>query len=231
MNRAALIVAAALISFGASADEPQENDEGLALVNAFVNEITAFSADFQQTLLDADKNVVDSSAGRLLIQRPNQFRWDNTEPYEQWLIADGKNIWSYDLDLEQVTVKSQAESLANTPAAILSGNGTSLDQFRHVETYREDAFLWVRLEPVDADSGFSRMELGFLNETLNRMVFFDSLGQTTLVQLDNVAVNPKLSATLFEFAVPDGVDLIGTPVKPAEESSARSQPEDANGSS
>lgn len=215
MNRLALILA--LWLGVATAEETPVADEGLALVNAFVDEITTFSADFKQTLLDADDEVVDSSAGRLLIQRPGQFRWDNTDPYEQWLIADGANIWSYDLDLEQVTVKPQAESLANTPAAILSGAGGSLDQFRHVETYREDAFLWVRLEPVDPDSGFSRMELGFLHDTLNRMAFFDSLGQTTLVQLDNVRVNSELSASLFEFVVPDGVDLIGTPVQETED--------------
>ena len=192
--------------------EEEAVDEGLQLVQAFIHDVETFAAEFQQTLLDADGEVVDASAGRLLVQRPGQFRWDNSEPYEQWMIADGLNLWSYDIDLEQVTVKPQSENLANTPASILSGAGASLDQFEHIETYQEDAYLWVRLEPIDETSGFTRMELGFIDETLTRMVFFDSLGQTTLVQLANIHVNEPIAADEFVFELPDGIDLIGTPV-------------------
>ena len=51
--------------------------------------------------------MVESSTGTLDIERPADFAGAISEPYEQLLIADGRNIWSYDLDLEQVTVKPQ----------------------------------------------------------------------------------------------------------------------------
>jgi outer membrane lipoprotein carrier protein len=186
-------------------------DNGRALVDAFVSDIDTFEADFRQSLLDANGTVIEESSGTLEIRRPGQFRWDNIEPYEQWLIADGTNIWSYDVDLEQVTVKPQTQALANTPALILSGDDSAFDQFEFVETYEEGPHTWVRLAPVDDASGFTRMDLGFVDGTLDRMVFFDTLEQTTLVQFDDVAVNEAIDPARFEFNVPDGVDLIGTP--------------------
>ena len=51
-----------------------------------------------------------------------------------------------------------------------------------------------------------------MNGTLHRMVFFDNLDQTTLVSLYDVKVNEPIDAGRFDFTVPEGVDLVGTPV-------------------
>ena len=131
---------------------------------------------------------------------------------EQWLVADGRNIWSYDLDLMQVTVKPQADALANTPALLLGCSGEAMDQFEYDGSFVEGGLTWVRLLPVDTDSGFRRVELGFDTRLLSRMVFFDNLEQTTVVVLKNVAVNEPIDAARFEFAVPDDVDVVGKPV-------------------
>lgn len=210
MGRVLLMAAVALFTCQADAAE-EDRDRGLKLVESFVSGIDAFSGRFRQSLVDADGVVIDETAGTVEILRPARFRWDNTEPYEQWLVADGLNIWNYDVDLEQVTVKPQATALANTPALILSGASDAFDQFEYVESYREADYYWVRLEPREADAGFDRMELGFLDDVLHRMVFFDNLGQTTLVQLEDVAVNPELDPGRFEFEIPEFADLIGTP--------------------
>lgn len=187
-------------------------DDGEALVNAFVVDVVTFSGDFEQSLIDPDGRLLETTSGTLEIQRPGRFRWVYEEPYEQWLVADGTNIWSYDVDLEQVTVKSQADALANTPALLLGGSGQAMDQFEHGGSFVESGLTWVRLLPVDTDSGFRRVELGFDDGRLSRMVFLDNLEQTTVVVLKNVIVNEPIDAARFEFAVPDGVDVVGKPV-------------------
>jgi outer membrane lipoprotein carrier protein len=187
-------------------------DEADALVNAFVNDVVTFSCDFEQSLIDPDGRLLESTSGTLQIQRPGRFRWVYKEPYEQWLVADGTNIWSYDVDLEQVTVKPQADALANTPALLLGGSGEAMDQFEHDGSFVDGGLTWVRLLPVDTDSGFRRVELGFDDGRLSRMVFLDNLEQTTVVVLNNVVVNAPIDAARFEFAVPDGVDVVGKPV-------------------
>jgi outer membrane lipoprotein carrier protein len=187
-------------------------DDGEALVNEFVTEVVTFSGDFEQSLIDPDGRLLETTSGTLEIQRPGRFRWVYAEPYEQWLVADGTNIWSYDIDLEQVTVKPQADALANTPALLLGGSGEAMDQFEYDGSFAESGLTWVRLLPVDTDSGFRRVELGFDKHVLSRMVFFDNLEQTTVVVLKNVAVNEPIDAARFEFAVPDDVDVVGKPV-------------------
>ena len=187
-------------------------DDGEALVNAFVNDVVTFAADFEQSLIDPDGRMLEKTSGTLEIQRPGRFRWMYVEPYEQWLVADGANIWSYDVDLEQVTVKAQAEALANTPALLLGGSGEAMDQFEHGGSFEDAGFTWVRLLPIDTDSGFRRVELGFDDSQLSRMVFLDNLEQTTVVVLKNVVVNEAIDTSHFEFVVPDGVDVVGKPV-------------------
>jgi outer membrane lipoprotein carrier protein len=184
---------------------------GEKLVNDFLTNITTLEGRFEQSLIDAEGAIVETNSGTLEIERPTRFRWSYTEPYEQWLVADGMNIWSYDLDLEQVTVKPQAEALANTPALLLGGAEDALEQFDFGGTTIETVTTWVRLDPKNKDSGFNRVELGFVDGDLRRMVFFDNLEQTTLVALHDVRVNEPIDSARFEFVVPDDVDLVGTP--------------------
>lgn len=189
-----------------------DDDYARSLVDSFVKDMTTFEAQFEQALLDAGHEVIDRSSGTLEIERPGKFRWSYTEPYEQWLIADGLNMWSYDVDLAQVTVKAQAEALADTPALLLSGADDALDQFEYDGTYAEGPVRWVRLRPKNTESGFERVELGFSNERLFRMVFLDNLEQTTLIELTDVVVNEPIDTAKFVFEPPEDVDVVGVPV-------------------
>jgi len=206
-------VIAMLLVFGSSvmSGVAAEVDTGRQLVDDFVTNVVTLQGDFEQVLIDADGQIVDRTTGTLEIQRPGRFRWSYIEPYEQWLVADGLNIWSYDVDLEQVTVKPQAEALADTPALLLGGSQGALDQFNYDGSYVEKDTHWVRLHPRNTDSGFVRVELGFSGDTLHRMVFFDNLDQTTLVSLSDVKINEPIAEERFEFVVPDDVDVVGVP--------------------
>jgi outer membrane lipoprotein carrier protein len=186
-------------------------DDGQRLIDEFLDDVVTFSGTFEQALLAADGQVVERTTGTLEIQRPGQFRWSYIDPYEQWLIADGTNIWSYDLDLAQVTVKPQAVALANTPALLLGGSEDALEQFEYQGSYTETVTTWVRLAPKNTESGFLRVELGFVDDTLSHMVFFDNLEQMTLVELHDVAVNEPIDPGRFNFTVPDDVDVVGVP--------------------
>lgn len=192
--------------------EASVDDGGEVLVNDFLTEVITMQGRFEQSLIDAEGKVVEVSAGTLEIERPSRFRWIYSEPYEQWLVADGLNVWSYDVDLSQVTVKPQAQALSNTPALLLGGADDALSQFRFDGSQRENETTWVRMLPVDESSGFNRVELGFIDGELRRMVFFDNLEQTTLVAFYDIAVNEPIEADHFEFDVPDDADLVGVPV-------------------
>lgn len=185
-------------------------DDASDTLHAFINDVNTLSARFEQTLVDADDNLVEESLGTLEIARPGRFRWSYTEPYEQLLVADGVNVWSYDSDLEQVTVKEQAEVLGNTPAILLGGGGNVLDDFDRVDRFVDRGTEWIRLRPKSDDGGFDSVDLGFVDGTLQRMIFLDSLGQSTLIALYDVVVNEPIPDSRFSFSPPPGTDVVGT---------------------
>lgn len=214
----ALVAGGLLCLFNAAATgaEPaEEKAAGRELVEQFVTEVRTMSGRFEQRLVNENDEVVESSSGTFRIMRPGQFRWSYTEPYEQLLVADGTNVWSYDVDLEQVTVKPQAEVLGSTPASLLGGSTDVLENFEVIESFTDRGTVWVRLQPKDGDTGFETIELGFTDGVLTRMILSDELEQTTLVALHDVEVNEEIDPAQFEFSPPEGVDLVGQPATPA----------------
>ena len=202
-----------LVAFSSLANAQEtDNDQGYLLVQNFLESVQTMSGKFEQQLIDADDIVVEESSGTLDIRRPGQFRWSYIEPYPQMLIADGRNIWSYDVDLEQVTVKNQGDALGSTPAILLGGSADVLEDFNYIGSFEDRGTVWVRLRPKNTDNGFNKVELGFTDGDLTRMLFADNLEQTTLIALFDVTFNAPLEPGFFEFEPPAGVDVVGEPI-------------------
>jgi outer membrane lipoprotein carrier protein len=184
-------------------------DAGSQRVERFLQGLEGMQAQFRQTLADRTGQVTDQSSGVLAISRPNRFRWDYRQPYEQVIVSDGARIWLYDSDLEQVTVRKLDESLSATPAMLLSGKGKLEDNFKVTQTEQDKSVQWVRMEPKRSDTDFKWVRLGFSGEALRFMELGDKLGQTTVLEFSNFERNPKLDPTRFVFKVPEGADVIG----------------------
>lgn len=203
------------VAYNTASASEETNSAGKELIRHFVNDVRTLSGSFKQSLVDANDDIVETSNGTFEILRPGRFRWTYTEPYEQVLVADGLNVWSYDVDLAQVTVKPQAETLGSTPAMLLGGSDGVLDDFDFVGSFSDRGTVWVRLKPKDAASSFDMVELGFSDGDLSRMIFSDDLEQTTLVALFDVKVNEEVDASIFNFTPPEGVDVVGKPIDPS----------------
>jgi outer membrane lipoprotein carrier protein len=179
-----------------------------AQLRAFLSETQTFEARFSQVLLEADTDRTQISEGRFYLQRPQRFRWDYTSPAPQLVVADGEQLWLYDPDLEQVTVRQLDDGLSSTPAMLLSGDGELEDSFRLGPAYHEDGFDWVELAPRSEAADFAAVRVGFQQGRLATMELMDALGQTTVITFTDVKVNAPLAAELFRFTPPEGADVI-----------------------
>lgn len=186
-----------------------DNVDGYQRVERFLGSLQGLQAEFKQTLTDSKGQVTDQSSGTLAIRRPNRFRWDYREPHQQLIVADGKRIWLYDNDLEQVTVRRLDESLSATPAMLLSGDANLADNFTVTKTSQDEAAQWVMMEPRRNDTDFKWVRLGFASETLKFMQLADKLGQITTLEFSKLEKNPPLDPSRFTFTVPPGADVIG----------------------
>jgi len=192
------------------AEEVVENSErAWSLLDAYLTGVTTMRARFRQILLDENQQIVQNAGGTLVLKRPGQFRWDYQDPYEQLILSDGTHLWLYDADLEQVTVKSLDDSLASTPAMLLSGDAGMADGFELTEAGQYGEVFWMTLVPRNQETDFRNISLGFVDGQLQLMELEDSLDQVTRILLEEVERNPVLADDTFSFVPPAGSDVIG----------------------
>ena len=183
--------------------------DGLERLREFFRNTQSLSANFHQVVRDAQKRKVQEVDGSMRLQRPGKFRWDYSKPFVQHIIGDGKKVWLYDPELNQVTVRDMDQALGASPAALLAGGKDMEDNF--VLTYQErgDGLEWVLATPKGKDSGFERVAVGFKDGKLYAMALHDSFGHTTLIRFYDLQVNPQLPADSFKFTPPANADVVG----------------------
>ena len=201
-----------------------EGESGAEQLRQFVRNSKTAEGDFMQQQLRAPKanepqdkglKVIRQTQGRFVFQRPGRFIWDTQKPYEQKLIADGKQLILWDKDLNQATFRPAGQALAATPAAILFGE-TSLDQhFELVDGEDRLGMKWVALVPKKNpnvkngnDLPYTKISVGMANGLPKALELIDGLGSVVLVTLDKIQLNINLPASRFTFNPPAGAEVL-----------------------
>jgi outer membrane lipoprotein carrier protein len=183
-------------------------------LDTYLEHLKTLRADFSQVVTDGKGERVQNAQGKLVIVRPGRFRWELTPDggAPQLMVADGKNLWFYDRDLEQVSVKAATAALTATPAGLLSGEGDIRELFTVSSDGRKEGFDWVLVTPKEADADFREARLAFGESQLRRMVLKDKLGQTVRLDFFKSERNPPVADTEVKFTPPADADVIGTPI-------------------
>jgi outer membrane lipoprotein carrier protein len=196
-------------------------------LDSYLDDMKTLRATFLQTLADAHGREIDRSNGTLIVSRPGKFSWE-VHPQGsaggagagagQLMVADGRNLWFLDRDLQQVTVKPADAALSATPAMLLSGTVDVRKNFTIMAAPKRDGLDWVMVEPRGSEADFRHALLGFEGKeagppALKRMILEDKLGQTATVLFDHVERNGHVAPEEVSFTPPPGVDVIGTPKK------------------
>jgi len=171
-----------------------------------LNNIKTYRATFSQTVKDDTGQTIQQSEGDMALAKPMRFRWETFKPVKQLIVLDGKRVWIYDIDLEQVSVRPLALENQSSPAFFLSSKHKIAEQYQ-LKSYKNQRFI---LTPRNKQAKFQRIVLQFAGEALSEMQMVDPLGQTTTLTLKSTHINQKLSPKLFQFKAPAGVDVITT---------------------
>ena len=202
------------VAFGAA---QAASTGGVALLDHYLDGLQSLRADFAQTLTDSHGKQIDRSAGTLIVLRPGKLRWElhpqgGRDSEGELMVADGKNVWFYDRDLQQVSVKPLDAALSGTPAMLLAGAVDVRHNFTLSDGGEHEGLNWVNVTPKSTESDFRRARLGFAGADLKRMVLEDKLGQTATVVFDHAVRNGPVAADEVSFTPPTGTDVIGKPV-------------------
>jgi outer membrane lipoprotein carrier protein len=183
--------------------------EAAERLRAALKNLDNVSAEFKQTLLDEDKNIVQQSRGTMALQRPGKFSWIYTEPFEQRIIGDGSELWIYDVELEQVTVKPMDAGISNAPIMILMKQTDVTQQFDVSEVGQRKFLYWVELKPHASDLEYSSIFIGLEDDNVRAMELQDQFGQSTQIVFENMRVGVVHNPATFKFVPPEGVDVFG----------------------
>lgn len=177
-------------------------------LRTFVSSTQSASGQFTQSTKSSAGVATPAQSGVFSFQRPGKFKWEISKPYEQLIVSDGKQLFQYDPDLAQVTVRPVGDAVGSSPAQILFGSG-SLDQsFNVTPLPSNEGVEWLRAIPKSSDAGFSRVDIGFKDGLPVRLELLDAFGQTTQVNFAAMVRNPQISADSFNFTAPKGVDVV-----------------------
>jgi len=131
----------------------------------------------------------------------------------QLMVCDGLNLWFFDRDLQQVTVKPVDAALSATPAMLLSGAVDVRKHFNITPAGQREGLDWVLVEPNGAQADFRSALFGFEHGELKRMILEDKLDQTATIVFQKIERNGPVSPSDVSFKPPAGADVIGTPRK------------------
>jgi outer membrane lipoprotein carrier protein len=187
----------------------QAGAAGVERFREYLRSTHTAQADFEQQVFDRDQRLVQRSRGSFTLQRPGRFRWSYAQPYAQLIVGDGKRVWIYDEDLNQVTVRAMAKALGSTPAALLAGAADVEGAFELSDAGARDGLEWVEAKPREREAGFERIRLGLGTVGVQAMELTDHFGQTTLLRFSNFARNPRVDPDAFRFIPPKGADVLG----------------------
>ena len=182
---------------------------GSGPLDRFAEGLNSYRAEFQQQVVDSGGRVIEESTGDMALMAPDRMRWHYREPLEQLGVADGENVFIYDVDLEQITVRGQQGSAANSPLYVLTNPDTLDDRFEVEDRGEFHGARILALLPREADAEFDWVELGLRDQLLESIVIQDAFGQQTRITFSRSQRNLELDPGSFQFEPPAGVDVIG----------------------
>lgn len=201
---------------------------GLNALENFLKSTQSGKAEFSQVVTSpaktdikpdaAEKSAakVKTSSGTFEFSRPNKFKFLYKKPFEQTIVADGTTLWLFDVDLNQVTARKQAQALGATPAALIA-TAASLKaleaEFKLQEAPDANGLQWVVATPKAKDGQIQSIKVGLKGAaetgvSLSVLEILDSFGQRSVINFANVERNLAFGADNFNFKPPAGADVI-----------------------
>ena len=172
----------------------------------------SYTAGFRQRIDIAGVEGPVESAGRFYFVRPDLMRWDYAEGQKQLVVGDGRNVWIYQPELEQVYRVDYSTAFGSGGLVALLAGREGLTKRYRVELLEStrDA-LKIRLIP-NGEVG-EMLDLTMTADTMDliAVTVTDPAGSITKVEFDGPLRNPVLKEDLFRFTPPAGVDVIDSP--------------------
>ena len=209
-----------LSAFSSVALSQDSRPNGVEQLRQFVKTVQSAQGEFAQQQMRTPKpnepqdklKLIRQTSGQFIFQRPGKFVWDTQKPYEQKLIADGKQLLMRGKDLNQLTIRSANQALAASPAAILFGESALDAQFELEDGGSKTDLQWVNLQPKvkpgQGDLPYTKIAIGMAAGLPKALELTDGFGSVVLVVFNQMQITPKIEPSRFQFKAPPGAEVL-----------------------
>lgn len=184
-------------------------------LQSLLEPVSTLQGNFQQTIKSEDGRLLQTCTGKVWLKKPGQFSWEVLGDEPRLIVADGKKVWDYDKDLEQVTIQKLNKGQTAAPIFFLTGDANSLDTDFKIKKMPlkkgqclKNSDVCFELQPKRNEGSFQWIRIGFKAKTLNDMELLDQLGQISQFSFKEIKLNGAIPASRFTFTPPKGVDVL-----------------------
>ena len=208
-----LILALEIMTAGAQsfAAESRSADQIVDSLQKNYDATADFIADFRQETEVKTLNRKLKTSGKLYFKRPGKMLWRYEEPKGQFVLADGKNLYFYQPEQNQV-IKSPLKNAfrSDIPLSFLLGLGNLKKDFNATLKGIEESQYVLFLEPKGELGGFSEVLVGVGRKTsdIDWVSVRDAAANVTTIRFSAMRKGVGVEESLFRFQVPDGVDVV-----------------------
>lgn len=202
-----------ILIFLSMASAPCYADSSIAVrLQAILSAVDTLHSPFIQTTFDSNNRIIQTSEGELWLGGGARFRIKTTSPFEQTLVSNGLDFWSYDADLAQVIVSPLERDVRKVPI-LLFGNTDPGMLANYELSFYEDMQEGITvqhfvLDPISPDSLFEILTIGFIDSKPIEISILDNLGQKTSISFADAEVNLPVLDSVFFFEAPENIDVI-----------------------
>ncbi len=201
------LLTTAVIVFLPAANSAEPLSHGQQLIS-YLSKITTIFATFEQATQADRSHPGERYSGSLWIAKPNQFRVNTESPSVQSLVSDGRDLWTYDEDLEQVVVSRLNTDINQVPLLLFSSDVDNLEASYNIDGYTDEDGEHFLLQPISEISLFQNLRIDFKGDIPTAISIAATTGQRTTISLKVLRLNDEIPANRFEFKAPEGVDVI-----------------------
>ncbi len=217
-----LAVAVALVA-GLSRVSANYLDSVVVNIQKSYDAIKDFKAQFVQESVVKSWNAqqVQKAEGSVYFKKEGKMFWDYRDPTPQQIISDGKMIWFYEPEDEQVTVTEVTDGLQSQISAdLLNGKAQLTRDFKVREITTEadvqTGIIVLELIPRTSQQNLSKiiMRLNKENFQIYQTEVYDLFENLTRITFSQIQIDTNLDDSLFTFTPPSGVEILSPPTVP-----------------
>jgi len=174
--------------------------------------VSGFTADFFQTSSIKAMEITDSASGRAFFKRPGKMRWEYETPDRQIIITDGKTLWVFRPEDNQVMIgKAPSFFKGGKGFSFLSDMKVIKEKFDMVlEKETKEGFFVLKLLPREKTYDIVEIYLWISRNTFDvvRILTYNSYGDETRIVFNNIQLKQELDDSLFSFEITEGIEVL-----------------------